>query len=197
MNDSLRLKELRSQLGKLASDIKHGRAEKNPALASRLQTEIWFLQRRPVAELFWPKVKIGSADECWEWQSWKITSGYGGIKINGRDYAAHRLAYSLTTNRPIPKGMSVCHKCDNPGCVNPNHLFLGTQRDNIQDAVKKGRMARQKGESNPFSRFTNEQVLQIRAAHKSGEFIRAIAKRFGCSFHGIQAITSRETWKHI
>jgi hypothetical protein len=79
-----------------------------------------------------------TAAGCREWQGWKRRRGYGGIKVNKVEWAAHRLAYTLEYG-PIPEGQLVLHRCDNPPCINPAHLFLGTQHDNIQDAVSKGK----------------------------------------------------------
>lgn len=95
---------------------------------------------RPFAERFWEKVDRRSPDECWPWLGRARTSfGYGAFAI-GRDRAnrAHRIAWELT-NGPVPVGLSALHRCDNPPCCNPAHLFLGTQADNIADMVAKGR----------------------------------------------------------
>jgi len=77
-------------------------------------------------------------NQCWEWKGSKNNKGYGRMIINGKFYMAHRLSYALFVNE-IPKGMLVCHKCDNPSCVNPDHLFVGTNQDNMDDMKKKGR----------------------------------------------------------
>ena len=87
---------------------------------------------------FWSKVKVGAADECWEWQAGLDSDGYGRIQFDGKRQGAHRFSWILH-NTDIPQGMCICHRCDNPACVNPNHLFLGTQVDNIYDMVSKNR----------------------------------------------------------
>jgi len=90
---------------------------------------------------FWNKVVIGASDKCWEWRASKNCHGYGRFKLEGRRHearGAHVVAWILTYGQ-VPHGLCVLRKCDNPGCVNPNHLFLGTQKDNIHDMIKKGR----------------------------------------------------------
>ena len=95
---------------------------------------------------FWSKVRVGRLTECWTWGAGASDAGYGRFKINGRLESPHRLAYSML-NGPIPDdtsyhGKVVMHRCDNPRCVNPNHLKLGSQSDNVQDMVEKGRDSR-------------------------------------------------------
>lgn len=90
------------------------------------------------AEAFWTRVKRGEG--CWEWQGEIAWTGYGRWVVSRVHWAAHRLAYTLA-NGPIPDGQIVCHSCDNRRCVRPDHLWLGTYSDNIQDALRKGRMA--------------------------------------------------------
>ena len=87
---------------------------------------------KTVEDLFWPKVNIKESDDCWEWNAGKFTYGYGCFKKNGKGMYAHRVAWELT-NGPIPEGKLVLHKCDNRGCVNPNHLYIGTNSNNMQD----------------------------------------------------------------
>jgi hypothetical protein len=96
----------------------------------------------PVRERFWPKVRVGPSKDCWEWLGSKDPRGYGRLFVGGRGgrpVAAHRIAWELTFG-PIPEGEHVCHKCDWPSCCNPDHLFLGSRSDNMQDAAKKGRI---------------------------------------------------------
>jgi hypothetical protein len=92
-------------------------------------------QAKPVSERFWPKV--AKSDGCWEWRGAK-TLGYGRINVGRRSILAHRVSYEMA-NGPIADGLVVCHRCDNPSCVRPDHLFLGTLGDNNADMFAKGR----------------------------------------------------------
>lgn len=87
---------------------------------------------------FYKRVNMDNLDGCWEWEGARTPAGYGRITVNNRYMYAHRLSYILH-NDEIPKGLYVCHSCDNPPCVNPKHLWLGTARDNKWDSVNKGR----------------------------------------------------------
>jgi len=87
---------------------------------------------------FWPKVEIRSGNDCWHWKGARNTDGYGNLRRNKKSCKAHRIAWEIT-NGPVPNGFYVLHKCDNPLCCNPNHLFLGTQKENVDDMTAKGR----------------------------------------------------------
>lgn len=96
-------------------------------------------RKRPVPLRFWEKVQRNERDKCWPWLGTRKPNGYGMIGIGGKIVSAHRLSWELTYGE-IPPGFFVCHKCDNPPCVNPSHLFLGTAEDNVHDAQAKGRI---------------------------------------------------------
>lgn len=89
-------------------------------------------------QTFWDRVDVKRSDDCWAWKLSKFGNGYGKASVKNRTRLAHRLSWEIA-NGPIPRGMMICHKCDNPPCVNPNHLFLATQKTNMQDCVEKKR----------------------------------------------------------
>jgi len=139
--------------------------------------------------------KVDKLDDCWEWAASKCR-GYGQFRIGEKMRRAHRISW-IIHNGKIPIGMFVCHRCDNPACVNPAHLFLGTQKDNIQDALKKGRMAITKGEFNGQSKLTEAQVLSIRREYAEGKTISELARKYKAGWTTIHRVVTRETWRHI
>jgi hypothetical protein len=142
---------------------------------------------------FWSKVKVGAPDECWEWQAGKDKFGYGDFGVHSRHRIASRVAYEIT-NGPLPDRICVLHKCDNPPCCNPRHLFPGTRADNIRDMESKGRAKHPKGESFSVSKLTEDQVRYIRSSKDS---MQKLAQRFGVQKHTIWEVKHYLTWKHI
>lgn len=126
---------------------------------------------------------------CWLWIGNQRQNGYGVITNAYQQLLAHRVAYELYKS-PIPKGLVVCHKCDTPCCVNPDHLFLGTQKENIHDMMKKGRKRVQDG----YTQFKPEDIIAIRADNRRHKLI---AKDYGCGRSTISTIKRNETWKHV
>lgn len=152
-----------------------------------------------IAERFWAKVDIRGLDECWEWTGAKTGCGYGQIRVSQRGspmMPAHRLSWELYNKQEIPGGLLVCHSCDNPGCVNPAHLFLGTGSDNKQDSLRKGRdhPPRVRGSENGKSKLTEADVYEIRYAFLRAVPVRRIARLFGVSPRCIGSIKSGRTW---
>ena len=143
-------------------------------------------------ERFWSKVNIGGPHECWEWTSTKLPKGYGRFWISGKQRYAHRLSWQFAYG-DIPDGVDVCHSCDNPGCVNPRHLFIGTRADNMQDAVNKGRV--HLGEADGNSKLTREDVLEIRKLLAEGKRTQLdIGAVFGVSQMTVSSINTGQRW---
>jgi hypothetical protein len=136
--------------------------------------------------------KVKKTATCWIWTGAKGTEGYGLFKIDGKNKRAHRVAWELE-NGPILATLCVCHTCDNPSCVNPKHLFLGTRNDNTQDCIRKGRQKHPVGEDNSAHALTEWQVYQIREAPGS---LSRIATLFKVSPTTVGAIKQGKTWKH-
>ncbi len=151
---------------------------------------------KPIEERFWPKVdKSAGPDGCWLWTAYCHPNGYGQFHFMRRRRPAHRISWMLVKG-PIPKGLFVCHHCDNPPCVNPAHLFLGTSADNQRDSSNKGRM--HLGEADGNSKLTKEEVLEIREEYAHGDMLqRELAKAYGVTPTQIGNIVKRKFWKHI
>ncbi len=148
---------------------------------------------------FWERVdKSGGKDACWEWKLCKDKDGYGGFS-DKRNYKskqkAHRVAYKYT-HGSIPKGLHICHTCDNPPCCNPRHLFLGTNKENNQDAVRKRRHAF--GERNGGAKLKEYEVKEIIELLKAKDVDEhKLAKQYGCSRGAINKISTGRTWRYL
>lgn len=151
-------------------------------------------------ELFWNKVDKKSDDECWEWLGTKPGGAYGAITIERVSYKAHRVSWVLH-NGEIPEGLLVCHTCDNPGCVNPTHLFLGTQKDNLEDMDKKGRRKYYNNETHPLCKLTDEEVREIRKLYEDTTMTHEdLGIKFGVTrsyIHEVLAGKKRKTGEEI
>jgi hypothetical protein len=159
---------------------------------------------------FWSKVdKSGGPDACWIWIAGKSSDGYGSFDQAG----SHRTAWEIERG-PIPRGLSVLHNCptgDNPSCVNPAHLWLGTQAQNIADMTAKGRRrtatgdasaprkypGMRAGERNGAAKIDAATVTKIRTANASGESYSRIVKRFGVSKSHVSRIVRGHSWRHV
>src|SRR5262245_59597698 len=149
---------------------------------------------------FWHFVDKRMPSECWEWQGNKDKAGYGRIKFKDKYHKAHRLSYEINVG-PVPEGLFICHHCDNPPCVNPNHLYAGTPRDNNNDTVARGRnvcgekhWTRSKpervlrGEAHGRAKLTSEQVTAIRQAYANGFSQSHLAVQYGVNWSTINRI---------
>lgn len=178
-------------------------------------------------ERFWKKVdRSGGPDACWTWTAYRDCRGYGQVGYAGRVSGAHRVAWAMT-HGDMPVGLCVCHRCDNPPCCNPAHLFVGTHADNNADMISKGRHVAPRGDDNG-SRLHPERlrrgdnhparvrpeclargeasgtaklreplVLEIRERAENGESHRAIARSMDISRCTVRQIVRRQTWAHL
>ena len=148
---------------------------------------------------FWSKVERDdeNPDKCWECVAMYLNIlGYGQFWANGKLIRAHRFSYQLFHNRLIKDEMCICHKCDNPSCVNPHHLFEGTTQENTADREKKGRSC--KGEKQPASKLIDQQVLEIRTKYQNGGISqRKLGQEYRISQRNIFRIVHRELWTDI
>ena len=143
---------------------------------------------------FWNKVKVIGKNDCWKWLAYKDKDSYGRIGTDSihRNIAAHRVSWILHYGE-IPKNKLVCHKCDNPSCVNPQHLFLGTIQDNNFDKVKKNRQAQ--GEKNGSAKLKKSQIQEIKKIYQTGNFtLKEVGKMFGVTYATISYIVNGKTW---
>lgn len=157
---------------------------------------------RPIEERFWEKVQVGAPSECWEWTGTKASRLPYGLFRTSKDPAdspqgAHRVAWRLTYGA-IPSEMFVCHRCDNPSCVNPDHLFLGTPADNLVDMRAKGRGPKPlRGDANPNAALSEASVRDIRDRVQGGTTQTALATEYNVSKQTVSLIVRRLRWKHV
>jgi len=146
------------------------------------------------------KWRFDSVTGCYNWIASVERKGYGKFKVAGRFLPAHRWAWERK-NGPIPPGMLACHRCDNPRCVNPDHIFLGTHQDNVDDMIKKGRMVRKVGEVgdlNPNAKLDAASVVDMRQLNRTQGFgARRLAKRFNISRTQAKRIITGVSWTSI
>lgn len=151
---------------------------------------------------FWSRVPQGDPEQCWVWEGFRNPQGYGTFPLNCGQIMAHRYSLALKLGRPIEHPMMACHTCDNPGCVNPNHLWEGTRSDNVRDAITKGRMptklppaeSHPRGEGHPFAKLDEEKVRAIRASNEPASFW---ARQYGVTTTMIHNVRSRKNWAHV
>lgn len=142
---------------------------------------------------FWRKT-VKSPGGCWVWIGCTDRDGYGQIGVNRHQLKAHRFSWELHYSA-IPEGLCVCHRCDNPSCVNPEHLFLGTNQDNTRDKVSKGRQP--VGSQMPLAKLTEEEVAAIRQLIADGRPQAQIAREHGVTPAVVCHINKGRTWRHV
>jgi DNA-binding XRE family transcriptional regulator len=149
----------------------------------------------PIEPRFWGKVI--KKDGCWQWSGSKSSDGYGSFSIAHKMYGAHRISWEIHYGQ-IPQGKHVLHKCDTPECVNPEHLFLGTHKENMRDMFSKGRRKHARGIRNGLAKLNDIKVKEIRRLHKTGKYTQnKIAAKFKVSRQVIGAILKKKTWTHV
>lgn len=151
---------------------------------------------KTLKDRFMDKVVLAE-DGCWTWAAYATPLGYGKFGVDGDVKRSHRVSYEIFVGK-IPEGLFVCHKCDNPACVNPEHLFVGTQADNMRDMSNKGRGVSppiSNGEDHPMSKLTGEDVIWIRGLSHLG--LPKLSKLFSVTRQNIFRILARKSWRHI
>jgi len=152
-------------------------------------------REQDIIDRFLSKTKISDAG-CWEWTG-ALNLGYGVFGLFGVARPAHRVSWGLFKGE-LPKELFICHKCDNRKCVNPDHLFLGTHQDNMDDMVRKGRTPNRVGSNNGFTKLTEREVRIIRAMRNVYKVpYKKIQSAYGLSLTGVRLIVTGQRWKHV
>lgn len=150
----------------------------------------------PITEQeFWRRARR-DANGCLVWIRRLDQNGYAPIFRRGRWTKAHRLAWEFS-NGKVPSGMNVCHRCDNRACIEPTHLFVGTQSDNMRDCENKGRANHPVGERNNKAKLTSEEVLELRRRRAAGESMYRLGKVFGIARQSVRSIILGRHWRHV
>lgn len=139
--------------------------------------------------------RVRKTPTCWVWTGYRNALGYGVIRGSHETLLAHRVSYSLHVGPP--GNLRVCHKCDNPSCVRPDHLFLGTDLDNTRDMIAKGRMRKARGEGHADAKLTDAAVREIRAAAATYGYRKRLAAKYGVSVKSIHHVRNGKTWRHV
>jgi len=189
-------------LGNLGKDpeikyMTNGEAVANISLAT---TEVWKDKNRSrIAR----NVNIDFVTGCWNWDGRPRENGYCRTTFSRKQWYVHRMSYTVFVG-DIPEGFDVCHRCDNRRCCNPSHLFVGTRKDNMADAVAKGRQASgeklsllTRGDKSHLAKLTTAEVVEIRSMKLNGLKTKELSERFNISRDNIRRIIRRDTWRYI
>lgn len=154
--------------------------------------------QRPLAERFWLQVQKAAPDECWTWVG-ALRGGYGVIGVprpglHHQQKIVHRVSWEMHFG-PIPDGLCVLHRCDNPPCVNPAHLFLGTNSDNVADMIAKGR--HKHGDGMAGAVLSAVEVKEARALYSQGASLSDLSRKFNVNYETIKSAVKRFTWKSV
>ncbi len=160
-------------------------------MASKAMSKMQLARHGTVDDRFSSRYTVSDSG-CWVWNAHADKDGYGILPCNGPAIRAHRYSWERV-NGTIPEGMVVCHSCDNPGCVNPDHLFIGTPKDNVQDMLKKGRDC-MVGERNNKAKLTNKDV---KAIYESERSTSTLAESYGVSVSTIKRIKNGRSWRGV
>jgi hypothetical protein len=157
-------------------------------------SDIVITYKIPFMGRFWLRANRGDSDGCWNWKGSLCSGGYGRINLNGKLIRAHQASWIIHYGE-IPEGMHVCHHCDNRACVNPEHLFIGTNLDNIADKMKKNRQS--KGIERPASKLNDDKVREIRKLRAYGYTFETLGKMFGVTPSQIYNAVNFISWRHV
>lgn len=149
-------------------------------------------------QCFWSHIEKKGTNECWVWTGARINGKYGMFHVHRKPVYAHRYAMELHMGTPVPKHLCVCHHCDNPPCVNPAHLFVGTASDNQYDAVRKKRNRPPIGELNGMHKLNVAQVRKIRDVYATGAFSqKEVASLVGVCQMTVSLVVRGKEWSHV
>lgn len=159
---------------------------------------VYYQRFKTDSERFWEKVNVvgKKEDACWEWLASKNKKGYGLFRYQNKNVSTHRYSWILHYGE-IPDELFVLHKCDNPSCVNPKHLFLGTNEDNMKDMSRKGRSGAMSGNLHPNSKLSEDIVVEIFNLKKNGLLGKEIADIYNVTPQLISGILNGKGWKHV
>lgn len=175
----------------------HFRLKGDPLKLSRREnTPFNGIEEEGFAAFFWSQAAItANPDKCWIWQRTFVNHGYGQIQLGGKRYRAHRLAWQLANGHPPAVDLEILHSCDNPSCINPNHLSEGTHKQNMAEALERRRL--KVGSECSWTDLTEVDIIKIRQLLADGSTGRAVARMYNMSEPAISEIKNRRKWKHV